>query len=120
MPTNALEVSLPTDFQTCLIAGSVLPQIARFAPSFGFFFTFIGGTHGFPGNALRMADVLCGPLPSLLMDQIQITESRLSAGLVLKKERLRGKLVGAGNRIVARISNISCSVSFELIFTELE
>src|SRR5262249_52268903 len=28
MPTNAPEVSLSTDFQTCLIAGSVLRQIA--------------------------------------------------------------------------------------------
>jgi len=78
-----------------------------FAPSFAFFFTFIGGTHGFPGNAVRMADVLCGPLPSLLMDQIEITESRFSAGLVLKQQRLRGKFVGAGNRIVAWIGNVS-------------
>src|SRR5215471_4621664 len=29
MSTNAAEVSLSTDFQTCLIAGSVFPQIAR-------------------------------------------------------------------------------------------
>jgi hypothetical protein len=32
--------------------------------------TFIGGAHGFPGNALRMANVFCGPLPSLLMNQV--------------------------------------------------
>ena len=54
-----------------------------------------------------MANVLCGPLPSLLMNQVQVTESWFPAGPELEEERLLVKLVSAGNRIVARIGNVS-------------
>src|SRR4029078_4529795 len=64
MPTNAPEVSLSTDFQTCSIARSVLRQIASLHHRPPCFFALIGDTHGFPGDALRMANVFCGPLPS--------------------------------------------------------
>jgi hypothetical protein len=37
-----------------------------------------------------MANVLCGPLPFLLMNQVQIIESRFPAGPELEEERLRG------------------------------
>jgi hypothetical protein len=67
-----------------------------------------------------MADVLCGPLPSLLMNQVQVTESRFPAGPELEEERLRGKFVSAGEGIVAWIGNVSRTVLFELIITELE
>jgi len=90
MPTNAPEVSLSTDFQTCSIARSVLRQIASLHHRPPCFFALIGDTHGFPGDALRMANVLCGPLPSLLMNQVQITESRFPAGPELEEECFRG------------------------------
>ena len=54
-----------------------------------------------------MADVFCGPLPSLLMNQVQITESRFFAGPEFKEQGLRGKFVSAGNGIVARVGNVS-------------
>src|SRR5689334_25402241 len=92
----------------------------QFAPPLAFFFAFIGGAHGSPGDAIRMADVLCGALPSFLMNQIQITESWFSAGLVLTQQSLRGKFVSAGNRIVARIANASRPVLLELTIPELE
>ena len=79
---------------------------SSFAPSFTFFVTFIGGTHGFPGNALRMANVFCGPLPSLLMNQIEITESWVFTSLRVKEQRLRGKFVSSCNGIVAGIGNV--------------
>src|SRR5215470_18487710 len=90
-----------------------------FAPSFAFFFSFIGGTHRFPGNAFRVADVLCGSLPSLLMNQVQVAERRLLAGFVFKEKRLGGKFEGAGDSIVAGIGDGPRTVSFEFKFAEL-
>jgi len=72
IPTNASDVSLSTDFHACLMAGSVLPQIARLHPLFAFLPAFAGSTHGFPGDAIRLADVLGGAFPALLMDQVKI------------------------------------------------
>ena len=54
-----------------------------------------------------MANVLCGPLPSLLMNQVQVTESWFPAGPELEEESLRGKFISAGDSIVARIGNVS-------------
>ena len=88
-------------------SGKCIAPDSWFAPPLTFFFAFIGGTHGFPSDALRMANVLCGPLLSLLMNQVQITESRFPARPELEEERLRSKFVSAGDSIVARISNVS-------------
>ena len=74
----------------------------QFAPPLTFFFAFIGGTHGFPGDALRMRNVFCRALPSLLMNQIQITESRFFAGPELEEQSLRGEFVSASDGIVTR------------------
>src|SRR5689334_23023817 len=90
------------------------------APAFTFFLALVGGAHGFPGNAIRMGYMLSGPLPSLLMDQVEVTESGLFSGVVFEEQRLGGKLVGARNGIVARIGDISRAVFPELIIAELE
>ena len=54
-----------------------------------------------------MADVFCGPPPSLLMNQVEIIESRFFAGVELKEQRFRGKFVSTCNSIVAGIGNFS-------------
>src|SRR4029078_8569238 len=100
--------------------GKRIAPDCQFAPPLTFFLAFIGGAHGFPSDALRLADVLCSPLPSLLMNQVQVTEGRLPAGFELEQERLRGKFVSAGDGIVARIGDVSRTVLVELILAELE
>src|SRR5882724_6013531 len=47
-----------------------IPPDRAFAPLFAFLPAFAGGTHGFPGDAIRLADVLGGAFPALLMDQV--------------------------------------------------
>src|SRR5579864_71956 len=42
------------------------------APFLAFLLAFAGGAHGFPGDAIRLADVLGGAFPALLMDQVKI------------------------------------------------
>jgi hypothetical protein len=39
------------------------------------------------------------------MNQVEITESRFFAGLVLKEQSFRGEFVSTGNGIVARIGD---------------
>src|SRR4029078_11490207 len=100
--------------------GKRIAPDCQFAPPLTFFLAFISGAHGFPGDALRLADVLCGPLPTLLMNQVQGTEGRFPAGFEFEQERLRGKFISARDGIVARIGNVSRTVLVELILTELE
>jgi len=49
-----------------------IPPDRAFAPFFAFLSAFAGGTHGFPSDAIRLADVLGGAFPALLMDQVKI------------------------------------------------
>ena len=45
-----------------------IPPDRAFAPFFAFLPAFAGGTHGFPSDAIGLADVLGGAFPTLLMD----------------------------------------------------
>src|SRR6201986_3702598 len=54
-----------------------IPPNRTFAPSFAFLDAFAGGTHGFPSDAIRLADVLGGAFPALLMYQVKIAQGRL-------------------------------------------
>jgi hypothetical protein len=67
-----------------------------------------------------MSNVLCGSLPSLLMDQIEITERRLFVRLPFKEYSLSDKFVGGRDSIVSGTSDVSRSIFSELIITELE
>src|ERR1700726_393362 len=67
-----------------------------------------------------MANVFCGPLPSLLMNQVEVAESRVLVGIQFEERSLSDKFVSCGNSIVARTSNISGSIFSELISIELK
>src|SRR6516165_6453262 len=54
-----------------------IPPDRAFAPFFALLLAFAGGTHGFPGDAIRLVDVLGGAFPALLMDQVKIAQGRL-------------------------------------------
>jgi hypothetical protein len=95
-------VSLSTDFHAPLTAGRVFRQIAP-APFFAFLPAFAGGTHGFPSDAIRLADVLCGAFPALLMDQVKITQGRFLLRHPLEQNAFGNELVGCRNGIVAGI-----------------
>jgi hypothetical protein len=86
-----------------LIAGSVLPQIARLhhrSP-----FSLPSSVAHIDLQAMRFGCATCSAraLPSLLMNQIQITESRFFAGPELEEQSLRGEFVSASDGIVTRI-----------------
>src|ERR1700694_6332913 len=67
-----------------------------------------------------MADMFCCPLPSLLMNQIEVTESRFPVSIQLKERSLCDKFVSCSNSVVPRASNISRSIFSKLISIELE
>src|ERR1700738_2502376 len=97
----------------------ILPN-SSFAPFFTFLFTFIGNAHRFPRNPVWLVDVFCGSLPSLLVNQIKIAERRFLVSIQFKKHSFSREFVGRRDGIVARISNISRSVSCELLPAELK
>ena len=80
-----------------------IPPYRAFAPSFAFLHAFAGGTHGFPSDAIRLADVLGGAFPALLMDQVKIAQGRLLVRHPLEQNAFGNDLVGGRNGIVAGI-----------------
>ena len=91
-----------------------------FAPFFAFLHAFAGGTHGFPSDAIRLADVLGGAFPALLMDQVKITQGRLLLRHPLEQNAFGNDLVGCRNGIVAGIKNLPGAEFVELVFAQLE
>ena len=58
--------------------------------------------------------------PSLLMNQIEIANSRLSVGIQFEELRLSDQFVSCCNGVIARVSNISGPIFSELGSAELE
>src|SRR5579872_3918338 len=90
------------------------------APSFAFLHAFAGGAHGFPGDAVRLADVFGGAFPALLMDQVKIAQGRLLVRHPLEQNAFGNELVGRRNRIVAGIKNLAGAELAELVVAQLE
>ena len=67
-----------------------------------------------------MIDVLLRALRTLLMDQIEVTDSRLFMGIQFEQCSRSGKLIGGGNSVISSIKNISRPIFRELVITELE
>jgi hypothetical protein len=97
-----------------------IPPDRAFAPFFAFLPAFAGGAHGFPSDAIRLADVLGGAFPALLMDQVKITQGRLLVRHPLEQNAFGDDLVGCRNRIVAGIKNLPGAEFVELLFAQLE
>src|SRR5205085_10377687 len=53
-----------------------------------FLHAFAGGAHGFPGDAVRLVDVLGSAFPALLMDQVEIAQGRLPVRHPLEQNTL--------------------------------
>ena len=97
-----------------------IPPDRAFAPFFAFLPAFAGGTHGFPSDAIRLADVFGGAFPALLMDQVKIAQGRLLVRHPLEQNAFGNDLVGRRNGIVAGITNLSGAEFVELIFAQLK
>ena len=67
-----------------------------------------------------MADVFGCALPALLMNEIQVAVGRVLVGIPLELRPLVDKFIGRSNGVVARVENVSGSVSGEFIMAELE
>src|SRR5580700_2360666 len=67
-----------------------------------------------------MVDMFCCASPSLLMNQIQIADSRHFISIEFKERRLSGQFVGCRNSVIARASNIPGPIFSELGSAELE
>ena len=102
-----------------MVGKRILPN-SSFAPLFTFLSTVSGSAHRFPRNPVWLVDVLCGSLPSLLVDQIKIAERRFLVRIQFKKCSFRRELGGRRDGIVARISDVSTSVCCELMSVELK
>src|SRR5262249_38611681 len=76
--------------------------------------------HGFPSDATRLADVLRGAFPALLMDQVKIAQGRLPVRHQLEQNAFGNELVGGRNGIVAGIKNLPGAEFVELVFAQLE
>src|SRR5215467_5459664 len=83
-----------------------IPPDRAFAPFFALLLAFAGGTHGFPGDAIRSVDVLGGAFPALLMDQVKIAQGRLLVRHPLEQNAFGNDLVGGRDGIVAGITNL--------------
>src|SRR5712672_1538441 len=97
-----------------------IPPDRAFAPLFAFLPAFAGSTHGFPGDAIRLADVLGGAFPALLMDQVKIAQGRLPVRHPLEQNAFGNDLVGRRNGIVAGTTNLPGAEFAELVFAQLE
>src|SRR5690348_17060991 len=64
--------------------------------------------------------MLCCASPSLLMNQIQIANSRRSVSVLFKEHRLSVQFVGSRNSVIARAGNIPRAIFLELGSAELE
>ena len=117
---NAPEVTLSTDFQTRLMVRKRISPDGALAPFHALFLAFVGLAHGLPGDPFRMARVFRRSLPSLLMNQVEIVESRFPAYVSFKQRRLAEKFVAGRNRIVAGIGNVSGAIFGELVIAQLE
>jgi hypothetical protein len=67
---------------------------------------------------VRVVDVLLCALRSLLVDQVEITDSCFFMGVQLEQYGRGSELVGGSNSIIARIKNVSRPILCELV--ELE
>src|SRR4029079_16680761 len=90
------------------------------APLFALLPAFAGRAHGFPGDAIGLADVLGGAFPALLMDQVKIAQVRLPVRYPLEQNAFRNDLVGGRNGIVAGTANLPKAEFAELIFAQLK
>ena len=64
--------------------------------------------------------MFCCTSPSLLMNQIQIADSRHFISIEFKERRLSGQFVSCRNSVIARAGNISGPIFSELGSAELE
>jgi hypothetical protein len=67
-----------------------------------------------------MADVFGCALPPLLMNEIEVAIGGVLVGIPLKLRSLVDKFVGRGNGVVARVEDVSGSISGEFVMAELE
>src|SRR5262245_21866003 len=67
-----------------------------------------------------MVDMFCCTSPSLLMNQIQIANSRLSVSILFKERRFSDQFVSCRDSVIARASDISGPRFFELGSAKLE
>src|SRR5580700_560575 len=94
MSTKAPEVSLSTDFQTCLMVGSVFCQLARLHHFSPFCLPSLVTHIDFHDNPVWLVDVFCGSLPSLLVNQIKFAERRFLVSIQFKKHSFSREFVG--------------------------
>src|SRR5712672_3031918 len=97
-----------------------IPPDRAFTPFLAFFPAFAGGAHGFPSDAIRLADVLGGAFPALLMDQVKIAQGGLLMRHPLEQNAFGNDLVGRRNGIVAGTTNLPGAEFAELIFAQLK
>ena len=64
--------------------------------------------------------MFCCASPSLLMNQIQIANGRLPVSILFKERPLRDQFVSCRNSVIARASNVSGPIFFELGSAKLE
>ena len=64
--------------------------------------------------------MLLRALRTLLMDQIEVADSRLFMGIQFEQCSRSSELVGSSNGVISSIENISRPILRELVITELE
>src|ERR1700733_628719 len=67
-----------------------------------------------------MAHMFCCASPSLLMNQIQIANSRLSVRILFKESRLSDQFASCRHGVIPWVGNISGAIFSELGSAELE
>ena len=119
MATKAPDVRLLTDFQICLIVGSVFSQMARlhhFSP-----FSLPSSVAQSISRQSGLADLRVLLLPvTLLMNKIEIAEARLLMGVGFQKRSFSRELVRRRDCIVTRTGDFSGPVFGKLTFAQLE
>jgi hypothetical protein len=71
-------------------------------------------------KSVWMIDVFLCALGSLLMDQVQVTESCLLMGIQLEKYSRSGEFIGSRHSIIAGIKNVAGTILRELVFVQLK
>src|ERR1700739_1340999 len=98
----------------------LVSQDRALAPLFTLQSAFVRGAHRFPGDPLRMADMFGRASPSLLMNQIEVADGRLSVSILFKERRLGDQFVSGRYSVIARVGNISGAIFLEFGPAELE
>ena len=103
-----------------LTAGSVLPPDSAFAPLFALFLAFVCSAHRSPCKPERVTCVFCRAVNSLLVNEVNVVQSRRPVSEHLKQDRFSHELQCGSDSIIARIKNVADPVLFEFAPAQLE